>query len=143
MLDRPSRIVVVEDEPSDITFLRKAFERGRFEHGVVDVPNGVDLFAHLVEAKAAGELPDLILLDLNLPGQSGLDILQELRSGEVFANAVVIVLTSSSYRQEVAAAYTAGANAYVTKPARLADLDDFVCQLEDFWLTTAYRPNDS
>lgn len=140
MSDRACRIVLVEDEISDITFMRKAFERGAFDHEVVDVLNGLEFFEYLSEASVSDELPDLVLLDLSLPGTSGLDILQELRRGDTCPHVVVIVLTSSSYKQEVDAAYAAGANAFVTKPARLKELDRFVELIEGFWLSLAHLP---
>ena len=140
MPDRPARIVLVEDEPSDIVFMRKAFERGSRDFDVVDLASGPALMDHLRQAAAESAPPDLILLDLNLPGMSGLDILAELRSGDVFPNLVVIVLTSSSYQREVTELYGAGANAYVAKPARLAELDAFDAQIEEFWLGLAHLP---
>ena len=140
MLDRPARIVLVEDEASDVVFMRKAFERGRHDFDVVDLSTGPELIDHLRQAEAELSPPDLVLLDLNLPGMSGLEILAEMRSSEVYPNLVVIVLTSSSYQREVTELYAAGANAYVTKPARLAELDALVAQIEDFWLGLAHLP---
>ena len=71
---------------------------------------------------------------------SGLDVISELRSGDLYPHLVVIVLTSSSYQREVTDLYGAGANAYVTKPARLAELDALVTQIEDFWLGLVHLP---
>ena len=140
MLERPARVVLVEDEASDVLFMKKAFERGRLEFEVSDVASGQALFGHLRDAAARNEPPDVVLLDLNLPTMSGREILSELRGGEVFPLVVVIVLTSSSYQREVTALYGEGANAYVTKPARLTELDALVVQIEDFWLGMAHLP---
>lgn len=140
MRDRPARILLVEDETSDVLFMKKAFERGRLDFDVVDLPSGSALLSHLEEVAARNEPPDVVLLDLNLPGMSGLEILSRLRNGDVYPHMVVIVLTSSSYQREVTELYGAGANAFVTKPARLADLDTMVAHIEDFWLGLAHLP---
>ena len=138
--DRPVRIVLVEDEGADVLFMRKAFERGTLGFEVVACSSGPAFLAHMSEVASKQEPPDLVLLDLNLPGMSGLDILTQLRNGDVFPHVVVVVLTSSSYRREVTEVYVAGANAFVTKPARLADLDQLVAQIESFWLGLALLP---
>ena len=140
MRDRPARIVLVEDEVSDVLFMKKAFERGRLDFEVVDCSSGPVLLEYLRDSAARNEPPDVVLLDLNLPEMTGLEILSELRNGEVYPNLVVIVLTSSSYQREVTELYAAGANAFVTKPARLADLDTLVGHIEEFWLGLAHLP---
>ena len=140
MRDRPARIVLVEDEVSDVLFMKKAFERGRLDFEVVDCSSGPALLEYLRDSAARNEPPDVVLLDLNLPEMTGLEILSELRNGEVYPNLVVIVLTSSSYQREVTELYAAGANAFVTKPARLADLDTLVGHIEEFWLGLAHLP---
>ena len=131
---------MVDDEQSDLTFIRKAFERGSLTHEVQEFGTGrafLDYFSNAVEPNPP---PDLILLDLSLPVMSGLDVLSEVRNGAVCPNVVIIVLTSSSYRVEVEEAYGTGANAFVTKPARLSELDDLVQLIENFWLGMAQLP---
>lgn len=135
-----SHIVLVEDELSDATFMRKAFERGAMQHEVVVAETAAKFFAYVETSFVENRPPDLVLLDLSLPAMSGFDVLRALRSGDQWPLVPVIVLTSSSYRLEIAEAYAAGANAFVTKPARLADLDNFVAQIEAFWLGTAHLP---
>lgn len=139
-MSKPSHIVVVEDEEADVIFLTKAFERGAQDHEVTACTNRDDFFAHLEQSAANESPPDLVLLDLNLPGNNGFDILSELRGGSLYPDVVVIVFTSSAYRREITSAYGAGANAFVTKPARLAELDQLVTAIEDFWLSLSKRP---
>lgn len=140
MIERAYRIVVVEDEASDLTFLTKAFERGKKQHEITPCANADEFLDHLAASHEAELLPDIALLDLSLPGLSGLDALKTIRSGDLCPQLVVIVLTSSSYRREVAEAYAAGANAFVTKPVRLSELDRLVELIEDFWLDIAQLP---
>lgn len=139
-MTQPWQVVVVEDEEADRIFITKAFERGAHDYDVTACSSGVEALAHLEQCSADGTPPDLVLLDLSLPTMSGLDVLTEIRQRETFPALIVIVFTSSSYRREVDAAYTAGANAFVTKPARLADLDRLVQSIEDFWFTAGQRP---
>lgn len=139
-MNRTSKIVVVEDEEADIIFLTKAFDRGAQDHDVAACSDRDGFFAHLEQCVTNDSPPDLVLLDLNLPGSTGFDILSELRAGSLYPDVVVIVFTSSAYRREVTSAYGAGANAFVTKPARLAELDQLVKSIEDFWLSLNQRP---
>jgi len=143
VIDRPTRIVVVEDEESDLTFITKAFDRGKLDHQVVACKNAGELLAHLSQCHADGIAPDLVLLDMSLPGLTGLEALGQIRNGDQFPELIVIVLTSSSYRREVTSAYAAGANAFVTKPVRLAALDTLVELIEDFWFGAAQLPYSS
>lgn len=140
MSESRSHIVVVDDEESDITFIRKAFERGAGNHEVVAFGTAAPFLEYLDQCQADENCPDLVLLDLSLPAVSGLEVLRTVRSGASCPLVPIIVLTSSSYRREVADAYAAGANAFVTKPARLAQLDQFVEQIEKFWLDTVRLP---
>ena len=89
--------MLVEDEPSDIVFMRKAFDRGRHNFEVVDVGSGPALLEHLGQAETEQAAPDLVLLDLNLPGMSGLDVISELRSGDLYPHLVVIVPVSYTH----------------------------------------------
>lgn len=139
-MTRPWRIVVVEDEEADIIFITKAFERGAHDYEVTACSSGAAVLAHLEQCENEGAPPDLVLLDMNLPAMSGLDVLAAIRAREAFPALIVIVFTSSSYRREVDTAYASGANAFVTKPARLADLDGLVQSIEDFWFTAGQRP---
>lgn len=89
------------------------------------------------------KLPDLILLDLSLPGISGLEFLERLRQDPLTSPVPVIVLTTSDREDEIKAAYQKGANSYIVKPARY---DDFVVKLAEmnmYWGETAEVPNSA
>jgi len=80
--------------------------------------------------------PDLILLDLNLPGKSGFDLLQTVRNETVFRDVPVVVVSSSKNADDINRAYELAANAYVTKPA---DPDDYIGMIDatvGFWIAT-------
>jgi CheY-like chemotaxis protein len=144
-LGRDSRalgVLLVEDNPSDVALTRHLF-------GAVSLP--VDLsVAHdgeeavsLVRRKAdGGERPDLILLDLNLPRMSGLEVLGELKADERLRHIPVIVLTTSSAERDVRSAYSHHANAYVTKPVDLDQFIHVIGAIEQFWLGVVRLPRD-
>jgi CheY-like chemotaxis protein len=85
--------------------------------------------------------PDLVLLDLNLPRKSGLEVLDEMRSDESLAHIPVIMLTSSAAQSDVEAAYARGANAFVVKPLELDAFMDLIGAIRGFWLEVARLPS--
>jgi CheY-like chemotaxis protein len=131
----------VEDNPSDVALTRHLF-------GAVSLPVNLSV-AHdgeeavvLVRGQADGGGPDLILLDLNLPRMSGLEVLGELKADERLRHIPVIVLTTSSAERDVRSAYSQGANAYVTKPVDLDRFIHVIGAIEQFWLDVVRLPLD-
>ena len=123
MTNNPFRIVVVEDNDADVFLLRMAFEEARlpFELKVCSDGPGVLRLIDEVDVGSA-PLPDLLLLDLNLPRCSGEKVLQRLRQSAKCGLIPVIVITSSDSPQDRARAAAFGAT-YFRKPA---DLDEFL-----------------
>jgi len=87
-----------------------------------------------------GELPDLILLDINMPKKDGFDVLAELKSDPVLRTIPVIVFTTSDCHEDVDRAYQKGANTFITKPVTLADLTHVLNRIADYWVETARLP---
>jgi CheY-like chemotaxis protein len=85
--------------------------------------------------------PDLILLDLNLPGKSGWEVLQEIKQHDDFRQIPVVILTSSRSPDDVANAYRAHANSYLCKPVRLAEVFELVSELQRYWFRVASIPS--
>lgn len=85
--------------------------------------------------------PDLILLDLNMPGMSGLEVLKRLKTDDRFKTIPVVILSSSDDVGDIAKTYANHANCYVTKPTDLSQFVATVKVIENFWLTTAQLPN--
>lgn len=135
-----SAILIVEDEEDDVLFLTSAFKKAGVaspihvaRHGqeALDYFQGAGLFAD----REAYPIPYLVLLDLKLPYVMGLDVLRWIRSRSEFDSTIVIPLTSSQHHEDIAAAYSAGANAYLVKPNGYEDLQVLVRAIRDFWLT--------
>ena len=142
---RPARILLVEDNPGDVRLAQEAFRDARVPCELVVARDGVEALELLgqVPGGAEQELPDLILLDLNLPRQDGREVLAALKGDPAWRHIPVVVLTSSEAESDVRQAYDLQANCYVVKPM---DLDRFLAlmrAIEEFWLMTAKLPNRS
>ncbi|WP_394743224.1 response regulator, partial [Natronococcus roseus] len=103
------------------------------------VTNGDDAVEFLRES-ADNELPDLILLDLNLPGRDGCEILEVIRDDPRLKPLPVLMLTSSEAEEDVARCYDARANAYLTKPTDPAEFISLLDAFEGFWVEQARLP---
>lgn len=133
----PINILLIEDNPGDIELVRTGFEDARVSNHLHVIEDGK---AALDFINAGRDLPDLILLDINLPKVDGFEILAAVREHEASRNIPVIMLTSSEADEDVARSYRYCANSYVTKPV---DFDKFIAainSLEDFWLSVVRLP---
>ena len=137
------KILLVEDNAGDAVLLREAFNSFGIDQDIEVVTDGERALAALsnYEALDAAGRPDLVLLDLNLPGLNGKEVLSSIRSNRAFQTLPVIVLSSSSAATDIADAYALQANAYVVKPTEMSGYLDMVRKLYDFWLNLAQLPN--
>lgn len=143
--DRPVRILLVEDSPTDIDLTREGLEMGKLTNDLSVVENGNDALAFLRrEGEYAGaERPDLILLDLNLPGKDGREVLEEIKTDENLMSIPVVVLTSSKAEEDIARTYKLHANCYITKPVNFSRFVEVVKGIEDFWFSIVKLPTDT
>ena len=138
----PVEIFLVEDNPGDVRLTREALNEGKIYHNLWVAKDGEEALAMLRREgeHAAMPLPDMILLDLNLPKIDGRDVLAQIKEDETLKMIPVVVLTSSEAETDVLKVYNLHANCYVTKPV---DLDQFmmvVRAIESFWLTIVKMP---
>lgn len=138
-------ILVAEDDADDRVLLADAFA----ESGVVVtldfVPDGVELLAYLArhDADPSLGLPDLVLLDLNMPRMDGREALRAIREHERLRHLPVIILTTSTAELDIRVSYQLGANSYVTKPRRFDELIAVLRSLERYWMDIARLPSDA
>lgn len=137
--DRPHRVLLVEDDQQDAFLFERALERSGLPLAHVWVQDGEQALEHL-RGCAAHELPDLVLLDLNMPLMSGHEVLAEIRADRALCRLPVIVMSTSNDAGQVELAYRHRANAYVCKPPRLAGLVDALRSIHAFWLCLAELP---
>lgn len=128
----------IEDSHHDQEALRRALRRWGGEVSLVQILDGDSAMDRVKQlGRAADELPDLVLLDLNLGRTSGFEVLDRLKGDAALRRVPVVVLTSSLSSRDVSAAYDSGANAVIQKPLALADFYEVVERTADFWLDVA------
>lgn len=139
---RTTRVLLIEDEPADIEFTQYAFDRGTLNHQLHVCRSGQLALDFLQRSAGTDDFPELILLDVNLPDVTGIDLLQQIRGLPSSLLTPVVVLSTSNYGADVLAAYTQQANAYVQKPLRLTEFENLVRTIEEFWFGQAILPSD-
>jgi two-component system, chemotaxis family, response regulator Rcp1 len=140
---KPIDILLVEDNPGDVVLTRKALAQSRVLNTLHVVADGDAALAFL---RRQGEYadsarPGLILLDINLPGISGLEVLKEIKTDDELRRLPVIMLTTSRAEADIVKAYTDYASCYISKPIEMQDFFNVVKTMEDFWLTIVELPD--
>lgn len=136
------RVLLVEDNPADAELVREALQRANTQC-VINVEEDADAALDRLRREAqvqGGPRSRLLLLDMNLPGVNGLQLLQWIRSDPALSQIPVIVFSSSQHPRDVQRAYQLGANCYVSKPVELAEFMRVFGQLTHFWLQIATLP---
>jgi two-component system, chemotaxis family, response regulator Rcp1 len=138
-------ILLVEDSPTDILMTREALRDAKVINHLQVVETGEDALKLLrkQEPFGAAARPDLILLDLNLPGISGQEVLEQVKVDENLKRIPVVVLTTSKAEEDVYRAYGLHVNCYVTKPLVLEGFTNMLKQLEEYWLCLVILPPEA
>lgn len=120
-----------------------ALQKTKLTNSIQIVKDGEEALTYLRRQGPHKEVavhPDLILLDLNLPGMSGHEVLTEIKSDASLKSIPVVILTSSDDEQDIAKTYSHYANCYITKPVDLPGFIEIVKSIEDFWFTIVKLP---
>jgi len=137
-------ILLVEDNRDDADLTVLAFRNNHVENRIVVARDGAEAFDILFgagrQADGAPGLPALVILDLNLPKVSGIEVLQRIRSTPDTALLPVVVLTTSVEDDDVLNSYRNGCNAYVQKPVSFDEFLDATGKIGTFWLLLNVRP---
>ncbi len=137
-------ILLIEDSRADVKIIERALAEGNIPHRLTVVHDGrkaLDYFNALVSPDAAVTLqPDLVLLDLNLPGIDGCQVLTRIKTHPFLRAIPVVVLTTSRRDEDILQTYQAGANTYIQKPAEYPRYRDLVKTLHAYWQDHALRP---
>ena len=129
----PSSILLIDDSPGECELFRQALTQSDYK-GRLDVTHdGHAAMTHL-NAHSHADEPALILLDLKLRGERGVDVLKRLKQDSPYAHIPIVILTSSDDSLDIRACYQAGANSYVVKPDRFDDLVTLSLHLWKFWV---------
>ncbi len=136
-------ILLVEDNPDDVMLTMRAFNKNNIGNDVVIAHDGAEALELLLPAgpsAADAGLPAVVLLDLNLPKVSGLEVLKRLRADERTRLLPVVVLTTSGEEQDIVSSYELGANSYIRKPVDFDKFTHAVGQLGLYWLALNVLP---
>ena len=141
MITMDATILLVEDSPTDAAILAAAFD----DVGcllLIQTAHTADEALALLQQTTSGSVayPQLILLDLNLPGKDGYEVLEEIKNNNLWRTIPTIVLSSSATPCDIDKSYRLHANAYITKPTSFSDYQVIAQKIYDFWLDTAQSP---
>jgi CheY-like chemotaxis protein len=138
----PIEVLLVEDDPGDVLMTQEAFEEHKLRNRLTVVTDGAAALAYLRREGEYGEavLPDLILLDLNLPRRDGREVLAEIKRDEELCRIPVVVLTTSRADEDILRSYQLHANAYVTKPVDFDRFISVVRQIDEFFVSVVKLP---
>jgi len=133
---RPLKVLLVEDNPADARLVMEAFG----EHSsTVELEHAGDgeTALRMLRSTPGSQRPDLVLLDLNLPGMDGREVLEQVKSDPDLRRIPVVVLTTSDAEQDILRCYDLHANSYITKPADYEGFVGVVRSIEAYWPATA------
>ena len=121
--EKPYRILLCDDDPDEALFLEAAFVKAGFEVTLEWFNRCSTLLAHL---PSRVEVPDLIFVDISMPGENGLECLAEIRKSPAYKNVPVIMYTTSTLSRDIDLAFSTGANLYLPKTSCEAELIEMV-----------------
>ncbi|ODT79286.1 MAG: hypothetical protein ABS76_20740 [Pelagibacterium sp. SCN 64-44] len=132
---RPVTIIMIEDDEGHARLIEKNIRRAGVANEIVPFTNGTDALAYLFGPDGTGLVNKgrqlLVLLDLNLPDMTGIDILEKVKGNEHTKRSPVVVLTTTDDQREIQRCYDLGANVYITKPV---DYDGFANAIKQLGL---------
>ncbi|QGG79105.1 response regulator [Litorivicinus lipolyticus] len=136
-------LLIIEDSDDDYLFTKRAFKKAKLANPLNRCSGGDEALDYLFRRNGFedAERPSIILLDLNMPGTNGHQVLAQIKADDQLCRIPVIVLTTSDDPRDIERCYKAGANSYVQKPV---DLDGFVTamsRLKDYWFEIALLPD--
>lgn len=137
-------ILIVEDDPNDVLFLKRALKKNEIYNPVYTVADGEEAIAYLSSLgkyldRSAYPFPGVIILDLKMPRKNGLEVLEWIKDHPQYRVIPTIVLTSSKLNEDVIKAYGLGANSYMVKPSNFDDLQNMMKKAHEYW-TICLKP---
>jgi CheY-like chemotaxis protein len=139
---RPIEVLVVDDDEDDVLMMREALRTARSSTRIQVLGDGSEVIPYLRREgdHAGANRPDLILLDLNLPGRAGNQVLADIKGDPDLRRIPVVVLTVSGAEEDVLCSYDLHANAYVTKPVDLNSFLEAIRKIDEFFITVVRLP---
>lgn len=140
---KPIEILLVEDNAGDVRLTREVMKEGGIDSTLRVAMDGEEALRMLRRegGNASLPVPDLILLDLNLPRMNGIEVLRVIKSDPTLRRIPVVVMTTSEAKEDIDAAYDLNANCYIAKPVDFASFIKVIQMIKGFWLTVVTLPN--
>jgi two-component system response regulator len=140
-----AEVLLIEDNPGDIILTKEAFKECRSKHNITAVKDGIEAIKYLkrIDEYAKSKIPDIILLDLNIPRKDGREVLAEIKSDRNLRLIPVIILSTSLNDRDIFTSYELKANCYIAKPVELDDFIRIISSIEKFWLKTVKLPKSN
>jgi len=133
-------IMLVEDDPGDQKLIKTSLKEQKITNMPLVFNCGEDALAYLQKTKEEqAALPDLILLDLNMPGMGGREFLRLIKSDEILEVIPVVILTTSDADRDILESFKLQAAGYIKKPVNLPDFQEVIQKLSDYWFTICRR----
>jgi two-component system, chemotaxis family, response regulator Rcp1 len=138
-------VLLVEDSPGDVRLTQEAFREAKTAVKLHVTSDGVEAmeFLRREESYRDAPLPDLILLDLNLPRMDGSEVLALIKTDDKLKSVPTVILTTSEAEADIEKSYHLQANCYLSKPDQPEILESLVKSISDFWLTRVKLPRHS
>jgi chemotaxis family two-component system response regulator Rcp1 len=135
-------VLLVDDNPADVDLTRDVLKRNQFPSNVHAVVDGIEATAFLQRQGKYknAKRPDVVFLDLNLPGKDGRSVLAEVKSDPALRAIPIIIFSTSNAHKDIERSYELGANCYITKPGNLHGFVSTVGALATFWFSCAMLP---
>ncbi len=135
-------ILVVEDNVGDARLIKEVLNEGKLVNSLYVVRDGVQALDFLRNKGeyAKMSLPDLIILDLNLPKKDGREVLAEIKSDEILKKIPVVIMTISQAEEDILRSYNLHANCFITKPIDFNQFSKVVRSIEEFWFSIVKLP---
>jgi two-component system response regulator len=140
-------ILIVEDSDDDFFATMRAFKKANLVNPIQRCTNGDQALDYLYQrgefsTPGKAPVPSIILLDLNLPGTDGREVLRQIKGAPSLMAIPAIVLTTSDAEKDIEQCYAAGANSYVQKPVDLARFIEAIARLSNYWLNVSVLPKN-
>jgi CheY-like chemotaxis protein len=135
-------ILLIEDNEGDILLTLEGLEDSRITNRVSVLRDGEAAIDFFEKTTDKNEIPDLVLLDINLPKKSGHEVLRYIKKSQKYNQLPVIMLTTSSSERDILSAYKHYANCYITKPIDVLEFMNAIAKIKDFWINIVTIPKD-
>ncbi len=131
---RNALVLVVDDDPDDQEMIKMAMEECKLPTRVIALTDGEELIDYLQDVSKA--IPDMILLDINMPRMNGHEALKFIKEHEQYKTLPVVMLTTSKAQTDVIKSYQLGCNSFISKPLLYPTLVDLMNMLREYWVET-------